>query len=396
MGSGGQGDDETGQPIAGCGPNAKLQCRCDGRDTKMRIIDDETVRAVLNIKDCIDAMQSAYEDLGRNVAVAHPRQRYKVGADLKTPGYMANMIAGAVPSAGVAALRYDSTLVSERLIGDKRRMEFHYPQQRSWGFVLLFSLRTGEPLACIQDFSLSPLRVGATTGAAVRALAKKDAKLLALYGSGNEARRNLEAICAVRPIHTVQLFSPNRAHCEAFAAEMGEKLGVAIQPMETAAAAFEGADVVMCATNSSDPVFDGSKLRPGQLVCTIANTDHVHFRTEADEQTFVRSDRIVVNHYQTAVDNNQRELLDLMKDGRIPATKVVDLADVLSGAAAGRSNDDEIIYYKSNSGMGIQFAAAGKVVYDACEKQNLGHVVPTEWFGADIASWLARGYLPSP
>jgi alanine dehydrogenase len=362
----------------------------------MRIIDDETVRAVLNIRDCIEAMQSAYEDLGRNVAVAHPRQRYKVGGDLKTPGYMANMIAGAVPSTGVAALRYDSTIVSDRLVGDKRRMEFHYPQRRSWGFVLLFSLTTGEPLACIQDFSLSSLRVGATTGVAFRALAKKNAKTLALYGSGNEARRNLEAICAVRPIEKVQLFSPNREHREAFAAEMTRKVGVSVQPMTSSAAAFEGADAVMCATNSSDPVFDGSKLKPGQLVCTIANTDHVHFRTEADEQTFLRSNLIVVNHYQTAVDNNQRELLDLIKDGRVPAKKVVELAKVLVGASPGRSSEDDIIYYKSNTGMGIQFAAACKVIYDACERQNLGHVVPTEWFGADIGSLLDQGYLPSP
>jgi len=362
----------------------------------MRIIDDETVRAVLNMKDCIDAMQAAYEDLGRNVAVAHPRQRYKVGTDLMTPGYMANMIAGAVPSIGVAALRYDSMIVGERLVGGKRRTEWHYPQRRSWGFVLLFSLTTGEPLACIQDFSLSSLRVGATTGIAVRALAKKDAKMLALYGSGNEAIRNLEAICAVRPIQTVKLFSPNREHRESFAAEMTKKLAVTIQPMNSSDAALEGADVVMCATNSSVPVFDGSKLRPGQLVCTIANTDHVHFRTEADEQTFLKSNLIVVNHYQTAVDNNQRELLGLMKDGRVPAEKVVELAKVLIGAAPGRSNDDEIIYYKANSGMGIQFAAACKVIYDACEKQNRGHVVPTEWFGADVGSWLDQGYLPSP
>jgi alanine dehydrogenase len=362
----------------------------------MRIIDDETVRAVLNIKDCIDAMQSAYEDLGHNLAVSHPRQRYKMGTDLKTPGYMANMIAGAVASAGVAALRCDSTIVSDRLVGDKRRMEFHYPQRRSWGFVLLFSLTTGEPLACIQDFSLSSLRVGATTGVAVRALAKKDAKILALYGSGNEAIRNLEAICAVRPIQAVRLFSPNREHRESFAAEMTKKLGVTIRPMDSSAAALEGADVVMCATNSSDPVFDGSKLRPGQLVCTIANTDHVHFRTEADESTFLKSNLIVINHYESLRNNNQRELLDLINDGRVPAEKVVELANVLIGAARGRSNDDEIIYYKANTGMGIQFAAACKVIYDACEKQNRGHVVPTEWFGADVGSWLDRGYLPSP
>ena len=244
--------------------------------------------------------------------------------------------------------------------------------------------------------TLSPLRVGATTGVAVRALAKKSAKTLALYGSGNEAIRNLEAICAVRPIETVRVFSPNRVHRESFAAEMEKKLGIAVHGVNSTIEALEGADVVMCATNSSQPVFDGATLNAGQLVCTIANTDHVHYRTEADETTFLRSNLIVVNHYNSVRNNNQRELLDLIKDGRVPETKVVELGDVLIGAARARSNDDEIIYYKANAGMGIQFAAACKVIFDACERQNRGHVVPTEWFGADIGEWLDRGYLPSP
>src|SRR5712692_4328480 len=156
-------------------------------------IGDTDVRRVLGMEECIAAMERAFAEEARAVAVNKPRSRYKVPPDPAAPGYMANIIAGAVPSSGVAALRYDSTIVQERVVHGEKRLDWLVPSRRSWGFVLLFSLDTGEPLAVIQDFSLSALRVGATTGIATRALAKQDAARVGLLGSGNEARRNLEA-----------------------------------------------------------------------------------------------------------------------------------------------------------------------------------------------------------
>src|SRR5207244_11295043 len=133
----------------------------------MLLISDPEVRQVLTLRDCIDAMERAFAEEAHGIAVNRPRSRYKVPPDLDKPGYMANIIAGAVPSSGVAALRYDSTVVQERVVHGQKRLDWLVPSRRSWGFVLLFSLATGEPLALIQDFSLSALRVGATTGIAV-------------------------------------------------------------------------------------------------------------------------------------------------------------------------------------------------------------------------------------
>ena len=130
----------------------------------MLLIMDPEVRQVLKMSDCIAAMERAFAEEARGIAVNRPRTRYKVPPDLDKPGYMANIIPGAVPSSGVAALRYDSTIVQERVVAGTKRMDFPSPLKRSWGFVLLFSLETGEPLALIHDFSLSAIRVGATTG----------------------------------------------------------------------------------------------------------------------------------------------------------------------------------------------------------------------------------------
>jgi len=362
----------------------------------MLLISDAEVREVLKMADCIEAMERAFAEAAEGIAVNRPRTRYKVPPDLDKPGYMANIIPGAVPSSGVAALRYDSTIVQERLISGKKRMDFPSPKKRSWGFVLLFSLETGEPLALVHDFSLSAIRVGATTGVAHRHLAKKKSTTIGLLGSGNEARRNLEAICLVLHIERVRVYSPNREHRERFAEEMTELLNVEVEPVASPEAVIKGMDIVMCATNSSEPVFDGSWLEPGQFVTTLVNTDGVHRRTEADPTTMIRSDLIVLNNKETAIQNQQRELLDLIDQGKIGWEKVCELGEVLIGKHPGRTSDGQIIYYKSNTGVGIQFAAAGALVYQACKKQGLGRELPAEWFGADLSEWMDKGFYPSP
>lgn len=362
----------------------------------MLLIMDPEVRQVLKMSDCIAAMERAFAEEARGIAVNKPRTRYKVPPDLDKPGYMANIIPGAVPSSGVAALRYDSTIVQERVVAGTKRMDFPSPLKRSWGFVLLFSLETGEPLALIHDFSLSAIRVGATTGVAHRALSKKGAKVVGIFGSGNEARTNLEAICAVRSIEQVKVYSVTKEHRDRFAEEMTELLNVEVQPVSNPESVVRGSDIVMCATNASQPVFDGNWLEPGQLVTTIANTDGVHRRTEADSTTMIRSDFIVLNNKETAITNQQRELLDLVEGGKFGWDKICELGQVLAGDHPGRKNDQQIIYYKSNTGVGIQFAAAGALIYEECKKRALGRELPGEWFGADLSEWMGKGFMPSP
>jgi alanine dehydrogenase len=362
----------------------------------MLLISDPEVRQVITVPDCIEAMERAFAEEARGIAVNRPRSRYKVPPDLDKPGYMANIIAGAVPGSGVAALRYDSTIVQERVVAGIRRMEFPSPTKRSWGFVLLFSLQTGEPLALIHDFSLSAIRVGATTGVAHRALAKKDAKAVGIFGSGNEARTNLTAICSVRSIEKIKVYSTTKEHRDRFAEELTRALNIEVQPVSKPEAVVSGSDIVMCATNSSQPVFDGNWLEPGQFVTTIANTDGVHRRTEADSTTMIRSDFIVLNNKETAITNQQRELLDLIDQGTIGWDKVCELGQVLIGRHPGRTSDRQIIYYKSNTGVGIQFAAAGALIYEACRKKSLGREIPSEWFGADMSEWMDKGFMPSP
>jgi alanine dehydrogenase len=351
----------------------------------MLLINDDEVRQVLAMNDCIEAMQRAIAEETKGVAVSAPRTRYKVQADLDQAGYMATIIPGAVPSYQVASLRYASTIVQERVVGGVKRMNFLSPSKRNWDFVMLFSLQTGEPLALIADYSLSAIRVGATTGVVHRALAKKNAKVVGIFGSGHQARANLEAIATVRKIESVKVYSSTKANRDRFAEEMTELLKVKVRPAGSPEEIVKGSDIVMCATNSSQPVFDGNWLEPGQLITTLVNTDGVHRRTEADATTMLRSDLIVLNSKEAAKMNQQRELLDLIEDGFFGWDKVCEMGQVITRDHPGRTSDQQIIYYKSNTGVGIQFAAAGASIYEACKKRGLGRELPTEWFGTALS-----------
>jgi ornithine cyclodeaminase/alanine dehydrogenase-like protein (mu-crystallin family) len=351
----------------------------------MLLINDAEVRQVLAMDDCIEAMERAVAEESKGVAVSAPRTRYKVQPDLDQAGYMATIIPGAVPSCEVASMRYASTIVQERVVGGVKRMNFLSPSKRNWDFVMLFSLQTGEPLALIADYSLSAIRVGATTGVVHRALAKKNAKVVGIFGSGHQARANLQAITSVRNIEEVKVYSSTKANRDRFAEEMTQMLNVEVRPVSSPEEIVKGSDIVMCATNSSQPVFDGKWLEPGQLVTTLVNTDGVHRRTEADATTFLRSDLIVLNSREAAKTNQQRELLDLIDGGSFGWDKVCEMGQVITGEHPGRTSDQQIIYYKSNTGVGIQFAAAGASIYEACKKRGLGRELPTEWFGTELS-----------
>src|SRR3989475_8795256 len=134
----------------------------------MLLISDEEVRQVLTLRDCIEALERAFAEEARGIAINRPRTRYKVPPDLDKPGYMANIIAGAVPSSGMAALRYDSSIVQERVVAGNNGAEFPPPMKRSRGFFFFFNFQTGPPLAINNQFSLSHNCVRATIRVAHR------------------------------------------------------------------------------------------------------------------------------------------------------------------------------------------------------------------------------------
>ena len=363
------------------------------------IITDQDVRRLLPMRECIDAMRVAFREFATGDAVNRPRVRYLAKHPDPDRRYMANVHVGAVPSSGIACVRAGSQIMRPATAARERRT-YENPQAFNWGVVVLFSIETAEPLALLHEFELSGMRVGATTAVAVDAVARPDAHTLGLFGTGKQARNALEAIALVRPVGRVNVYSPNAEHRAAFARDLSRN-GLVVNSVEEARAAVRNADIVCCATSAMHPVFDGECLENGQLVVSIANSDVTNKRSEVDRRTYERARRVIVNDWESVIDNDQTELLDPIKEGVIARNQVYELGELLSGTVSVKqeprgSADKGIIYYKNNSGLAIQFAAAGGALYRKALAEGSNKVVPTEWLGSDLSAYYKAGFRPSP
>ena len=358
----------------------------------MLIIKDKEVKELLPMAETIAAMEDSYREVAEGTGKNLPRARMRTAADEQGYGYFFNCIPGLLQKKGIMAVRLDSISREVR----KERVSGRYFNDQYCGLVMLYSLKTGEPLAIMDDFSLSAIRVGATTAVAVKYMAKKDAARVALFGSGKQARANLEAVSKVRRLERVQVYSPNPDHRRTFAAEMTEVTGAEIVPVDHPQKAMEGADIVLCMANSTRPVFEGHWLRPGMHVASIsAGGDKTHEevmgvpRREIDDVTFDRSALIVISSREQVAWDQQAPLAQRMD-------KIRDLGELVTGKVLGRRSDDEINLYASNTGTGNQFAAAGAMVYEKAKVKGLGREIPTEWLMTDLKEWAERGFFPSP
>jgi alanine dehydrogenase len=343
------------------------------------ISDDDAIR-LLSIDEAVEAMRVAFRDLAEGRAVNPPRLRYSSATPDPDRRYFANIHAGAVLSYRTACVRAGShfTLTNKH---DAERKIFDNPEPVNWSVVILYDLATGEPLAFMHETHLSGFRVGATTGLAVAECARDDAQVLGLFGSGNQAFPNCRAICAVRPIRRVQVFSPNRAHREAFVARMANER-VTVVPVDDPREVVRGADIVCCATNSKIPVLQGEWLEPGQMVITIANSDVLGKRSEVDSATFARASDIIINDWEGVVANRQVELLDEIERGAVRRERVHEIGDIVAGKVKVRQDPNAILYYKNNTGLAIQFAACGAILYGKLMKEGTNRTIPREWFAS--------------
>lgn len=349
------------------------------------IITDGDAQRLLSIPEAIEAMRVCFHDLAEGKAVNPPRLRYSSNTPDATRRYLANIHAGAVESLRVACVRAGSHfMLNDDRDGQRRTLD--NPDPVNWSVVILYDLATAEPLAFMHETWLSGFRVGATTGLAVSEMARQDARVLGLFGTGSQALPNCRAICAVRPIERVQVYSPNAAHRQAFVERMAGET-VRIVAVEDPREVVRGADIVCCATNSKKPVLNGEWLEAGQMVVTIANSDVLDTRSEVDEATFGRASAIVVNDWAGVVANRQVELLDPIERGIVTRERVHELKDVVAGrvkVCQGRREDggDGIVYYKNNTGLAIQFAACGAILHRKLVAEGTNRTIPREWFAS--------------
>ncbi|WP_435066524.1 ornithine cyclodeaminase family protein [Haloplanus sp. C73] len=241
----------------------------------------------------------------------------------------------------------------------------------AWFVTPLFDADSGAPIALIDGASLNPFKTGAAGAVGVDALARPDATAVGLFGSGAQARGQLRAIDAVRDIETVWVYSPTKENRESFAGEMDRRLDASVAAVSSSAAAVEGADIVVTATNSPEPVFDGDLLEPGTHV-TAMGQYHPEKR-ELDDRAVERATYVV--DLRGRLTQDAGSYLHAVESGAIDEDHChAELGDVVAGKAEGRTDEDEITVFDSG-GTGIETAAAASLVYEKASDAGLGKTI---------------------
>jgi alanine dehydrogenase len=239
-------------------------------------------------------------------------------------------------------------------------------------FLQLFDSESGRPLALLDGASLNPFKTGAAGAVGVDTLARPDADTLALVGSGAQAAGQLRAVAEVRDLRTVNVYSPTKEHREEFAAEFNDQLDAAVGAVPSSDAAVEGADIVVTATNATEPVFDGELLAPGAHVTAMGQYDEG--RRELDTTTIERATYVPdlrARAFQDAGSFLHALEAEVVGEDHVHA----ELGEVVAGVEPGRESGEDITVFDSG-GTGIETVAAAKMLYDRAVEEGLGRTIP--------------------
>ncbi|MSP14515.1 MAG: ornithine cyclodeaminase family protein [Chloroflexi bacterium] len=313
----------------------------------MLYLTETDVTELITVAEIVDILEAGFRLAAAGGAVNLPRRR------VHWPGGAFHMLVAGAPAQGVVGFKCYT--------GSRQGARFQ---------VMLYSSENGAPLAMIEANLLGQMRTGAASGLATRYMARQSAQTLALIGSGFQARSQLEAICAVRQLRRVWVYSRTAEHREDFAREMSAKVGVEIIAVDSAEKAVRQADIVATITSSTQPVVEGRWLVPGVHINAAGSNSLL--RRELDEETVTRAHRIVAD----SVEQCQLEAGDLLpavQKGLIHWSTVRELHEVVAGYYPGRDGDGEITLFKS-LGIGLEDVVTAAKVYERAKHQGKGQI----------------------
>lgn len=358
----------------------------------MLLINNSVVTQILDMRGCIEALETGYRDLINERAVYRGRYDLFVPNDDPKLMYRWGTMEGASRSFETFAIRMKSDMLEWP---EGKTVEKYCIQPGTFcGIVMVFSTRNGEPLAIINDGIIQHMRVGGCAGLGAKYLSRDDSTVIGILGAGGMAHTYLLAFNEVRKIREVKVFSPTKKNREAYAGEMSERLGIKITPVERVEDAVRGCDIVATCTDSIQVVVnDPALIEPGMhLTCVKANEWNPEIVEKSDlvvkmgrATKHLDEGQIRIGAEAAVVAGNAEEIKRIAN----PPIDIFSrdfplLTDVMSQKIPGRTDRKQVTFFANSGTQGLQFASTAGYVVREAKRRGLGQEIPTGWFLQDI------------
>jgi len=319
------------------------------------ILSRAEVEQVLSMDDCIKEVRKAFIEYSDGKAIVPIRNVMDItqynGISLYMPAYLSEA---------------SSMVCKIATVYENNPRMHNLPTLLST--VFLQDPETGAVKAIMDGTYLTAVRTGAASGVAISHLARDDSKTVGLFGAGVQARTQLWAATVVRDIEYCKVFDPNSTAVEAFVNEMTAKLGIQIESVSSNKEAVDESDIILTATTSPIPIFQGEWVSPGTHISAVGS-----FKPntrELDTYT-VKQSKVVIDSREACLEE-AGELIIPIQNSIITEDHIhAELGEVASGKKAARETYDEITLFKS-VGLAIQDAAAAKLTYTRAQAQGIG------------------------
>lgn len=323
--------------------------------TRIRWLNREDVEKALPVSEAVEAVREAYISSYQGGVSQPPRMRIEAteadGVHLFMPSYDAGL--------GRTALKVVSVF--------PENVQRNLPPLM--GLVALFDSETGAPLAVMDGGVFTAIRTGAASGVSVHALARPDARVVAVIGAGAQAPYQALGVCAVRPIERIHLYNRTRSRAESLAHWLQERLGhIRIEVFSTVEEAVRDADVICTATSAARPVLPAAAVKPGTHINAVGS-----FRQdmrEFDRGVLERAGRVFVEQRSAAL-QEAGEVVDALGANVIAERDLIELGAVLAGEQTGRRERDEITVFKS-TGIAAKDLYAAAYLYRRADLYDIG------------------------
>jgi alanine dehydrogenase len=321
------------------------------------LLTEADIRRVLPMSDLIAAMVDALADFSAGRVVQPVRTVLEVGP---TRAYFGVMPAARVDEAGHGTM--GAKLVTVYAGNHGRGLPSHLAT------IILMDAETGALTALLDGRYITEARTAAVSAVSVDRMARSDARVLAIIGSGVQARSHLEAIRHVRTLDAVRVWSPNAGHRARFAKEMTAECGIPVWSAEDAASAVHDADIVVLATGSPNPVVARADIAPGTHLCAVGACRPTQREMPGD---LVAAARLIVDSRAAAV-VEAGDIVLPMTEGLITERHIAgELGEVVLGVCRGRQHPDEITIFKS-LGLAVEDVVAAQLALSRAIETGLG------------------------